>query len=111
MLNKIIEAIMQRDAIRYNKEYAEKATKDTTEMYSAGWDALEDGTVVQTKGNIIAVKKGSAVITHEIDGYVNMGKFVGDIKRTIKTIELTGAQKQSLLAQAIVTKYYTVPRM
>jgi hypothetical protein len=111
MLDKIIDAIMKRDAIKYNKDYAAQATADATQMYNAGWDALEDGTVVQTNGgNIVAVKNGNSVIVQEIDGHVNMGKLVGDVKEVLKTVDVTN-KKDAFLGQAIVTKYYTVPQM
>lgn len=115
MLNKAIEAIMKRNAIKNNKEYAEKAIKEATEMYNAGWDALEDGRVVNYKGDYVMVKKGDSIMVQEMvrdQWHINCGTLIGDVKKIVGTRPVNTADKRAAgVAQAIVTRFYTVPKM
>jgi hypothetical protein len=88
--------------------------EEATAMFNAGWDVLEDGVAIQTKGSYVAVKSGNKVVTNEMDekiGFsINSGKVNGNVTKVIQEKEVSDAQKESLLAQAIITKYYTIKR-
>ena len=84
---------------------------EATEMYNNGWDALEDGIVVFTKGNLVSVKKGNSVVNYEMKDFnVNMGKLDGNIARTLEEKVVPEDKKNTYLAQTIITKYYTIKR-
>jgi hypothetical protein len=114
MLQKVINAIMQKEVYKYNAQYAADMAADAEKIYSAGWDALPDGTVIQYKGCQVAVKAGDTIEAWQMldeDWSVVSGKLHGDNKKLLKTAPLTEQQKQAYLAQSIITKYYTVPKM
>ena len=114
MLQKAIDAIMQKEVYKYNTKYAADMAADAEKIYSAGWDALLDGTVIQYKGCQVAVKAGDNVEVWQMldeDWSVISGKLHGDNKKLLKTAPLTEQQKQAYLAQSIITRYYTAPKM
>jgi hypothetical protein len=111
MLNKVISALENLQEVKFNSIYRTQVMAEATEMFNAGWDALEDGIVVLTKGNLVAVKKGNSIVKYEMaDFSVNLGKLSGNIARTIEEKEVTEALKETYLAQTIITKYYTLRR-
>ena len=113
MLQKVIDLIMAKPVYKQGGKYATDMIADVTAIYNAGWDALPDGTVIQAKNNQVIVKQGDNLVNQDMgyDYSIRSGKLYGSVKRTIKTIPLNDSQKATYLAQAIITKYYTVPRM
>lgn len=112
MLQKAIDAIMQKEVYKYNEKYATDMKADAEKIYNAGWDALPDDTVLQYKGNQVALKNGDNLEVWLMKDFaVNMGKMDGDKERLIKSINLDEHKKQAYLAQSIIAKYYTVSRM
>lgn len=114
MLQKVIDLIMAKPVYKQGGKYATDMIADVTAIYNAGWDALPDGTVIQYKGCQVAVKAGDNVETWQMldeDWSVISGKLHGDNKKLLKTTPLTEQQKQAYLAQSIITKYYTAPKM
>lgn len=108
MLEKVMQTLGNLDAVKFNSIYKERVMADATEMYNNGWEALEDGVVVLTKGNLVAVKKGNAIVNYEMaDFNVNLGKLDGNIKKMIEEKEVPEDKKNAYLAQTIITKYYT----
>ena len=111
MLNKIISTLQKLDEVKFNAIYAEEVLTDATEMYNAGWDMLEDGAVVLAKGNLVAIKKGNTIVKLDMKDFnINKGVLVGNIRKEIGTIEVTEDKKEEYLAQAIITKNYTIKR-
>jgi hypothetical protein len=103
MIDKIIKALK-------DEANADVKIKEAKEMFSAGWEAMCDGTVVNYNGNQVAVKDGNSIIVYRMKDFrINMGKLIGDIECKLKAIEVPDAKKESYLAQAIVAKYYTIP--
>lgn len=103
MLDKIIKALE-------NEANAMEKINEATEMFNAGWDALEDGMVVNYKGNQVAVKEGNAIkMCLMKDFRINTGNLIGNIDSVVKIIEVPEVKKATYLAQAIVAKYYTIP--
>ena len=66
MLEKIIKSLENLLEVRANKIYGDQAIAEATKMYNDGWEALEDGIVVFTKGNKVALKKGNTVENYEM---------------------------------------------
>ena len=111
MLNKVIEAMQGLQEVKFNKRYGDQVIAEATETFNEGWEALEDGIVVSYKGNQVAVKKGNTmVISMMKDFSVNMGKLDGNIDHEVKVVEIPESKKTTYLAQAIITKYYTLKR-
>jgi len=109
MLNKVIANLNNLQEVRTNPMYGKKVIAEATEMFNAGWDALEDGAVILTKGNLVAVKKGDTMVKNEMaDFRVNLGKLTGNIAREIGVVPVAEDKKEQYLAQAIITKYYTL---
>lgn len=103
MLTKIIESLKSEDN-------AKGKIEEATEMFNAGWDVLEDGVVVNYKGNQVAIKEKNTIVVCQMKDFrINMGKLIGNIDRKIKVVEVPDAKKEMYLAQAIVAKYYTIP--
>ena len=108
MLNKIINALQELPDVKFNKIWGEEVITEAKEMFELGWDNLADGTVISFKGNRIVMKKGDTVVRCESDDFsVRKGRLIGSAKE-LKTIELTEDGKEQCLAQAIVTRYYTI---
>jgi len=79
MLQKAIEMIMEKEVYKYNDKYAADMRADAEKIYNAGWDGLSDGTVLQYKGNQVAIKNGSNLEVWKMANfYINMGKLEGD---------------------------------
>ena len=111
MLNKVINALNGLQEVKFNKIYAEKAIADATEMFNNGWDALEDETVLLTKGNLVAVKQGNKMVKYEMNDFrITAGKLIGNIDKITEEREVEDRLKEAYLAQAIITKYYTINR-
>jgi len=109
MLNKIISTLQNLQQVKFNKIYGDSIIAEATKMFNDGWDKLEDGIVVLTKGNLVAVKKGNLIVKNEMKDFnINMGKLNGNIAKETGTIEVTEDKKEAYLAQAIITKYYTI---
>ena len=116
MLNKAIEALTTYFT---DKHYTDKQIADgiaeATEMYTAGWDALEDGRVVNHQSNYVMVKKGDSIVVQEMiknQWHINCGTLTGDVKKIVGTKPVDTAEKKAAgVAQAIVTRFYTVPKM
>lgn len=111
MLNKIISNLQNLQVIKFNKICGDEVISEATEMFNAGWDKLEDGIVIMTKGNFVAIKKGNTIVKYEMKDFsVNMGKLNGNIAKETGRIEVAEDKKEAYLAQAIITKYYTMRR-
>lgn len=109
MLAKVIENLEKLQEVKFNKIYREQVISDATAMFNNSWDALEDGVVVSYKGNQVAVKKGNTVVIYLMKDFsINMGKLNGNIDREVKSMEIPEAKKETYLAQAIISKYYTL---
>jgi hypothetical protein len=94
-------------------QIAEKIAEATI-TFNAGWEALEDGRVIQYNGDTVAIKKGNRVVVQKMvrdQWHMNCGKLIGDVKEIIKTVELPESQKCAQLAQAIMVRFYTIPQM
>ena len=111
MLNKVIEAIKSAPVAKHlaASQIADIIT-DATAMYNAGFDALEDGTVIAYQNNIVIVKQGNTYVRQEMyDNFgIRSGKLTTDVKRVIDTKDIPEDKKTGYLAQAIITKYYTI---
>lgn len=111
MLNIIIENLEKLDNVKFNKIYREETLAEATKMFEAGWDKLEDGIVILTKGNLVAVKEGRSLVKYECTDFrVNKGNLIAGNKKTIETKEIKEELLEKHLAQAIITKFYTLPR-
>jgi len=111
MLNKIIETINKLPEVQSNKIYSEQAISDATQMFTNGWNTLEDGLVVSYKGNQVAVKNGNTIIINMMNDFsINLGKINGNVDHQVKIMEIPEAKKEAYLAQAIITKYYTLKK-
>ena len=111
ILNKTICAIENLQEVKFNKVYGDKIIAEATEMFNNGWDKLEDGIVVMTKGNFVAVKKGNVIVKNEMKDFnINMGKLNGNIARETGAMKVSEDKKEAYLAQTIITKYYTIKR-
>ena len=109
MLNKVIKAIEDLQISKSNIVFKNKAINDATEMFNAGWDKLENGTVVMIKGNQVIVKNDNTAVNYKMaDFNVNMGKLTGNIIEVLSTSEIAEGKKEAYLAQSIITKYYTI---
>lgn len=103
MLENIIKALE-------NEANAKEKINEATEMFNAGWNALEDGAVINYKGNQVALKEGDTVkVCLMKDFRINTGRLIGDVDKVVKVVEVTEDKKESYLTQAIVAKYYTIP--
>jgi len=114
MLNKVIEAIKNSDLAKGNPAHEKEAIEEATISWNNGFDALEDGKVIYCKGDRVLVKKGSKVILQDMqrDNWrINCGKLIGDVKAIVKEIEIPENEKGKYLAQAIITRFYTIPKM
>lgn len=110
MLNKVIQELEKLQEVKTNSSYRDKVIKEATEMYQAGWDALEDGIVISLRGNKVAIKTGASIVIKEmLDFNVRDGKLDGNVKSILNQMEV-GNKKEEYLAQAIITKYYTIKR-
>ena len=101
-----------------DKHYTDKQIADgiaeATATFNAGWDKLENGRVIQYKGDTVAIKKDNSVVVQKMvrdQWHINCGKLNGKTKEIVKTVELTDSQKEAHLAQAILARFYTIPRM
>ena len=111
MLNKIIESLEKLQEVRGNKVYGKQIIAEATEMYNAGWEALEDGIVVTYRGNQVAVKNGNTMTMNLMEDFsIRDGKINGNIDHQVKVIEIADDKLNGFLAQAIITKYYTVKK-
>jgi hypothetical protein len=115
MLEKLTEALTNYFS---EKHYTDKQIADgiaeATAIFNAGWDALEDGRVIKYNGDTVAIKKGNSVVVQKMvrdQWRMNCGKLIGDVKEITKTIDLSESQKEAQLAQAILVRFYTIPRM
>lgn len=115
MLNKIIETLGKLDLYKHNPIFAKEANEEAAVTFNAGWDALEDGRVVSYKGDYVMVKKGDSVVVQEMiknQWNIKSGKLTGGIKRIIETRPIdTDDKKAAGVAQAIITRFYTIPGM
>jgi len=92
MLEKIIT--MLNEKFSSNKGYMESAIDEATNIYNAGWEAFEDGSVIQMSGNFVAVKSGNSIIKYEMkDFQVNSGKLIGDPIKTVTIIEIPESKR------------------
>ena len=111
MLNKIIESIKNAPVMKTlaNSQVADLIA-DATTMYNAGFDALKDGTVIACQNNTVIIKQGNCYVRQEMcDNFgIRSGKLTTDAKRVIETKEIPEDRKTVYLAQAIITKYYTI---
>lgn len=111
MLKKVIEILKKLPEVETNSPYGKEVITEATEMFNKGWDSLEDGIVVLTQDNLVAVKKGNKIVKYEMKDFnVNMGKLSGNIDNEIGTIEVADSKKEIFLVQTIITKYYTIRR-
>ena len=111
MLNKIIENLEKLQEVRTNQIYGKKIIAEATKMYNAGWEALEDGIVVTYRGKQVAVKNGNTMVMNLMKDFnIRDGKLDGNIDHEIKVIEIADDKLNGFLAQAIITKYYTVKK-
>jgi len=111
MLNKIVDALSKLREAEGNPNYKKEIIADATEMFSAGWDKLDNGIVILTQGKLVAVKHGNTIVKKEMKDFnINMGKLDGNVAKEIGTIEVNDSNKDGYLAQAIITKYYTIRR-
>ena len=109
MLNKIITSLENLQEVKSNQVYGKQIIAEATKMYNDGWDKLDDGIVIQMQGNKVAIKKGNTVIMYEMKDFnIKSGILDGNIKSTIKIMEIAEDKKNGHLAQAIITKYYTL---
>ena len=109
MLNKIITSLENLQEVKTNPMYGKQIIAEATKMYNDGWNCLEDGIVVQTKGNKVAIKKGNSIVMQEMKDFsINLGKLNGNVVSIIDTREIAEDRKFAYLAQAIITKYYTL---
>jgi hypothetical protein len=115
MLNKVFEALEKLDLYKNNPIFAKESKEEATATYNAGWDALEDGQVVNYKGDYVMVKSGNSIIVQEMlrnQWHINCGKLIGDIKRIVETRPIdTKEKKEAGVAQAIIARFYTIPKM
>ena len=111
MLDKVIENLQKLQEVKFNKIYGDQVISDATKMFNDGWDVMEDGLVVSYKGNQVAVKKGNTIVINVMrDFNINMGRINGNIDHEVKIMEIPDTKKETYLAQAIITKYYTLKR-
>lgn len=111
MLNKVIANLNNLPEVRDNPIYGKQVIAEATEMFNAGWDAIEDGTVVLAKGDLVAVKQGDTIVKTRMTNFrINLGKVIGDIAQELGTMDVAENKKEEFLAQAIITKYYTIRR-
>jgi len=107
--DRVLTALNNLDDVKFNKIYASQVMTDATKMFNDGWDALEDGIVVNLVDNQVIIKRGNSLVNQEMTDFrVNSGKVFGTVKRIIKEKELDDSQKLTWLAQAIITRYYTL---
>ena len=111
MFEKVIVVLKNLDEVKFNPIFSKEVMEDANKMFNDGWDKLEDGIVIATRGNSVAIKKGDIIIKQEMESFrINMGKLTGDVKEISKEIKVTEDKKEGFLAQAIITKYYTIRR-
>ena len=116
MLNKVIEAIKNHPLSKGNPIHEREAIEEATNTFNAGWDALGNGAVVQSKGDFVAIKEdNSTIVTYEMEhGYFEVwsgkltDRFPNKIKKVCQRKEIKNCHKQIYLAQAIVTRFYTI---
>lgn len=111
MLNNVIDTIKNAPIMRtLVKSQIDDITADATALYNAGFDALVDGTVIAYQNNIVIIKQGSTYVRQEMyDNFgIRSGMLTTDVKRVIETKDIPEDKKTAYLAQAIITKYYTI---
>ena len=109
MLNKIIETLKTHPISKGNSIFEKEAIEEATKTFNAGWDALKDGVVIQTSGNMVAVKSGSKIVKYEMKDFrVESGKLIGNINKTIGEIDVPEEKKEAFLAKAIITRFWTI---
>ena len=112
MLNKIISNLENLQEAITNSLYKAQIIAEATEMYNNGWGALEDGRVVATRGNQVVIKKNNTMVKYEMKDFsVNLGILKGNINHEIEVKEIPEDKKNLYLAQAIITKYYTLKKI
>ena len=112
MLTKIITSLQNLQEVKTNPVYGKQIIAEATAIYNAGWDSLKDDIVVQSKNSQVAVKQGNTIVLYQmLDFNIKSGVLDGNIKNVIKIIEVTEDKKNVYLAQAIITKYYTLKKV
>jgi hypothetical protein len=113
MLNKVFTELEKLDLYKHNPIFAKEAKEEAAERFNAGWEAIEDGTVVNYKGNFVMTKKGDSLEVKEMvrnQWRVDCGKLIGDVKRIVETRTVTDDKKEALTAQVIIVRFYTIPK-
>jgi len=96
--SRVMDALNNLNEVKFNKIYAEQTIADATKMFNDGWESLEDGIVVNMKGNQVVIKKGNSLVNQEMTDFrVNSGKVHGTVKRIIMEKELDDSQKNNLV--------------
>jgi hypothetical protein len=117
VLSKIVEAIKNQPLSKGNPLHEREAIEEATNTFNAGWDALTNGAVIMQKGNLVAIRESNnTIVTYEMENgcYEVVSGRLSDkcpnkIKRICKRWDVTTEeQKQIYLAQAIVTRFYTI---
>ncbi len=112
LLEKITNSLKELDYVKFNKIQEEKVMAEAEEMLNKGWEALADKTVIITKNNQVILKEGNKIVCYLMKDFnINMGVLDGNIDKKVKEIEVKEEEKDNHLAQAIITKYYTMRRM
>lgn len=110
-LVKVLEAIEKHDIANGNSIWLRESKEEAIKMFNAGFESLEDGQIVSAKGrNLVAVKEGNTVVVKRAkDGMtLRSGKVIAGDFEVAKVVEVTADKKEDFLAQAIVSRFYTI---
>ncbi|MFA6851066.1 MAG: hypothetical protein WCS30_12040 [Selenomonadaceae bacterium] len=109
-LEKVIALISDRPEYKFETKEINLMVEDVNKMFDAGWDNLADGIVVTYKENIVGVKQGRKMIVNEMEwSHITRGILDGQVKKVLGEKEITEEKAESMLLQAILTKYWTPP--